>query len=260
MKESNSPETHISLELNITPLGLNRHKQNYISPIVWPKIPLCTYNLSRHPCLESSNLFQNAYSDRIDIYCKWNKLYTFDIWLWGLCNSLPLVMLRRYMPPQVGTVRECLSTFLTVQWCVSVQLWLLKFTNYRLDLFRHQFLFSIWVKKLADCVNLFPKLFHMAKSLEKLTQLALITTCFTNWFGYFMKCDFHDSDKMPKHVEMVWTKCQPKIWGGQNANHRKKSGHNANLWLALCPVGILSGWHFVLPPNPAGYGTRNHYS
>ena len=63
-----------------------------------------------------------------------------------------------------------------------------------------------------------------------------------------MKCDFHDSDKMPKHVEMVRTKCQPKSWDGQNANHRKKSGQNANLWLALCPVGILSSWHFVLPP------------
>ena len=53
---------------------------------------------------------------------------------------------------------------------------------------------------------------------------------------------------MPKHVEMVRTKCQPKSWDGQNANHKKKSGQNANLWLALCPVGILSGWHFVLPP------------
>ena len=67
-----------------------------------------------------------------------------------------------------------------------------------------------------------------------------------------MKCDleydFHDLEKMPKHVEMVRTKCQPKSWDGQNANHRKKSGQNANLWLALCPVGILSGWHFVLPP------------
>ena len=56
IKESTSPETHVSLELNITSLGPNRHKQNYISPIVWPKIPLCTYNLSRHPCLESNNL------------------------------------------------------------------------------------------------------------------------------------------------------------------------------------------------------------
>ena len=65
IKESNSPETHVSLELNITSLGLNRHKQNYISPIVWPKIPFYTYILSRHPCLESSNLkiwvFQNAF-------------------------------------------------------------------------------------------------------------------------------------------------------------------------------------------------------
>ena len=61
----------------------------------------------------------------------------------------------------------------------------------------------------------FPKVFHIAKSPQKLTQLALITTCFTNWFGYLKKCDlecdFHDSDKMPKHVEMVQTKCQPKL-------------------------------------------------
>ena len=56
IKESNSPETHISLELIISSLGLNRHKQNYISPIVWPKIPFYTYILSRHPCPESSNL------------------------------------------------------------------------------------------------------------------------------------------------------------------------------------------------------------
>ena len=68
-----------------------------------------------------------------------------------------------------------------------------------------------------------------------------------------MKCDleydFQDLEKMPKHVEMVRTKCQPKSWDGQNANHRKKSGQNANLgWhyvrLAFCPVGILS-YHLV---------------
>ena len=28
--------------------------------------------------------------------------------------------------------------------------------------------------------------------------------------------------EMPRHVEMVRTKCQPKSWSGQNANHRKK--------------------------------------
>ena len=53
---------------------------------------------------------------------------------------------------------------------------------------------------------------------------------------------------MPKHVEMVRTKCQPKSWDRQNANHRNKSGQNANQRLALCPVGILSGWHFVRTP------------
>ena len=96
--------------------------------------------------------------------------------------------------------------------------------NYWLDLFCHQFLCSIiayiQVKKSAHCVNFF----LFAKSPQKLTQLALITTCCRNWFGLFMKCDlecdFHDCDKMPKHVEMIRTKCQPKIWDGQNANHR----------------------------------------
>ena len=43
---------------------------------------------------------------------------------------------------------------------------------------------------------------------------------------------------MPKHVEMIRTKCQPKSWDRQNANHKKKSGQN----------GILSGWHFVRTP------------
>ena len=55
---------------------------------------------------------------------------------------------------------------------------------YRLDLFRHQFLFSliayILEKNSAHCVNFFSKLFRIAKSPQKLTQLALITTCFTN--------------------------------------------------------------------------------
>jgi len=55
-----------------------------------------------------------------------------------------------------------------------------------------------------------------------------------------LEYDFYDLEKMPEHVEMVLTKCQPKSWDGQNANLRKKSGQNANLWLALCPVGILS--------------------
>ena len=67
IKESTSPETHISLELNITSLGLNRHKQNYISPIVWPKIPFYTYILSRHPCLESSNLIVELFEMLIQI-------------------------------------------------------------------------------------------------------------------------------------------------------------------------------------------------
>ena len=62
---------------------------------------------------------------------------------------------------------------------------------------------------------------------------------------------------MPRHLEMVRTKCQPKSWSGQNANHRKKSGQYANLWLALCPVGILSGWHFVLPPVSQGMHARS---
>ena len=70
-----------------------------------------------------------------------------------------------------------------------------------------------------------------------------------SWFGQNAKTFWDGPDKMPTK-KLGRTKSQPQ----------KKSGQNANLWLALCPVGILSGWHFVLPPNPAGYGTRNHYS
>ena len=91
IKESNSPETHISLELNITSLGPNRHKQNYISPIVWPKIPFYTYILSRHPCLESSNRIVELFEMLIQIVLtfiasetnfvhltsKWKKINTF---------------------------------------------------------------------------------------------------------------------------------------------------------------------------------------
>ena len=73
--------------------------------------------------------------------------------------------------------------------------------------------------------------------------------CFTcNKCQYNLNKHFHDLDKMPKYVEMVRTKCQPKSWDGQNANHRNKSGQNANLWLALCPVGILSA-HLLSAPS-----------
>ena len=65
-----------------------------------------------------------------------------------------------------------------------------------------------------------------------------------SWFGQRAKTCWDFQDKM-----------STKNWNGQNANHRKKSGRNANqklafcpdffLWLAFCPsqilVGILSG-------------------
>ena len=58
--------------------------------------------------------------------------------------------------------------------------------------------------------------------------------CFTRTnCQYDLNKHFHDSDKMPKHVEIVRTKCQPKSWDGQNANHRNKSGQK------------MSDWHFV---------------
>ena len=49
------------------------------------------------------------------------------------------------------------------------------------------------------------------------------------WFGQRAKTCWDVPDKMPT-----------KNWDGQNANHRKKSVQNANLWLAFCPNGILS--------------------
>ena len=101
--------------------------------------------------------------------------------------------------------------------------------------------------------ELFPNQFIRKKNIDftpttvNSNKLTDPPTRFTNVKGGG-DWDFHDSAKMPKHVEMVRTKCQPKSWDGQNANHRNKSGQNANLWLALCPVGILSGWHFVRTP------------
>ena len=73
-----------------------------------------------------------------------------------------------------------------------------------------------------------------------------------------LECNFHDSDKMPKHVEMVRTKCQPKSWSGQNANHRQKSRTKCQPRLAFCPVGILSGWHFVHTPTSRQLTTGTH--
>ena len=111
--------------------------------------------------------------------------------------------------------------------------------------------------------ELFPNQFIRKKNIDftpttvNSNKLTDPPTCFTNVKG---GGGFHDSAKMPKHVEMIRTKCQPKIWDGQNANHREKSGQNANLWLALCPVGILSGWHFVLPPNCQALSLNHHYT
>ena len=56
-----------------------------------------------------------------------------------------------------------------------------------------------------------------------------------SWFWQNAKTSWDGPDKMPT-----------KNWDGQNANHNKKSGHNANLWLAFRPVGILSAHHLNL--------------
>ena len=56
---------------------------------------------------------------------------------------------------------------------------------------------------------------------------------------------FHGSDKMPKHVEMVRTKCQPKIGTDKMPTTIKSLDKMPTFgWhfvrLAFCPVGILS--------------------
>ena len=50
---------------------------------------------------------------------------------------------------------------------------------------------------------------------------------------------FHDSDNMPKHVEMVRTKCQPKIGMDKMPTPEKSPDKMPT------KVGISSGWHFV---------------
>ena len=64
---------------------------------------------------------------------------------------------------------------------------------------------------------------------------------------WYLKHDdiFHDSDKGPKHVEMFWTKCQPKIGTDKMLTTIKSPDKMPAfgwhfVWLAFCPVGILS--------------------
>ena len=134
---------------------------------------------------------------------------------------------------------------------------LLKFANYWLDLFRHQFLFSlityIQEKKSTNCVNLFPKLFHIEKSFAKADSI----------------CP-HDESSLPvlqidlailwnviwNMIFMIWKKCQNMLrWSGQNTNQKVGTDKMPTTeispdkmptfgWhyvrLAFCPVGILS--------------------
>ena len=116
-------------------------------------------------------------------------------------------------------------------------------------------------KKSANCVNLFPMLFRIEKSSSKADSI----------------CP-HDESSLPvwqihlailwnviwNMIFRIWKKCQNMLrWSGQNANQKvgtdkmpttEKSPDKMPTFgwhyvrLAFCPVGILSGWHFVLPP------------
>ena len=70
--------------------------------------------------------------------------------------------------------------------------------------------------------------------------------------------------RFPKLKKVVILDAPPRIemrWSGQNANQKvgpdkmptmeKKSRTKCQPRLAFCPVGILSGWHLVLPPKNA---------
>ena len=65
--------------------------------------------------------------------------------------------------------------------------------------------------------------------------------CFTcNKCQYDLNKHFHDSDKMPKHVEMVQTKCQPKIG-------TDKMPTTIKVWTICQPfVGILSAHRWIV--------------
>ena len=64
---------------------------------------------------------------------------------------------------------------------------------------------------------------------------------------------FHGSDKMPKHLEMVRTKCQPKIGTDKMPTTIKSPDKMPTFgWhfvrLAFRPVGILSAHQLVTHP------------
>ena len=54
------------------------------------------------------------------------------------------------------------------------------------------------------------------------------------------KSEFHDSDRMPKHVEMVRTKCQPKIGADKMPTAKTSLDKMVTFQLAFYPVNILS--------------------
>ena len=62
---------------------------------------------------------------------------------------------------------------------------------------------------------------------------------------------FHDSDKMPKHVEMVQTKCQPKIGTDKmpttiNSPDKMPTFDWHFVWLAFCPTTFLRAYNTAL--------------
>ena len=85
-------------------------------------------------------------------------------------------------------------------------------------------------------------LFEENKYGRKSTNRAILTHTHSN------DDIFHGSDKMPKHVEMVRTKCQPKIGTDKMPTTIKSPDKMPTFgWhfvrLAFRPVGILSTHH-----------------
>ena len=112
--------------------------------------------------------------------------------------------------------------------------------NYWLDLFCHQFLFSliayIQEKKSAHCVNFFPKLFRIALQRVRKSWLNLPSSL------PVLQIDLAISWNV---IFMIRTKCQNMLrWSGQNAN--QKVGTDKMPTTEISPDKMPTyGWHYV---------------
>ena len=168
-------------------------------------------------------------------------------------------MLRHNVPPQVGTVRKCFSTLLTVQCCVSIQL----LGSCPLSLNPESTLIC-WSSLTIDLICSVTNSCAASSLTFRRKSQRIVSTSFSlqrvrkSWLNLPSSLPVLEIDLafLWNVIFMIVTKCQNMLrWSGQNANQKfgtdkmpttDKSPDKMPTFgwhyvrLAFCPVGILS--------------------